>query len=94
MQKCIEYSMWGRRLDYEYLVWIYNHAVRLGLKGTTFFNSDGSIKIVAEGEEKNLNKFVKKMKRGRSFFFFLSPLENFSITWHEPRNEFSDFSIS
>ena len=94
MQKCIDGEMWGRTLSYEYLVWIRDNAVNFGLKGITFFKSDGSIKIIAEGEEMNLNAFVEKLKRGRSFFSFLSPIENFSVTWHEPKNEFNDFSIS
>lgn len=87
--------MWGRNLGYEYLIWIYNHAIKLGLKGIAFFKKDGSIKVVAEGGEENLLIFVKKLRRGhKSFFLFLSPIENFSVSWHEARNEFDDFSIS
>ena len=94
MQKCIESTIWGRRLDYEYLVWIKNNAIRLGLKGITFFKNDGSVRVIAEGEENNLDIFARKLERGRTFLFFLSPIENFSVTWHEPRKEFEDFSIS
>lgn len=94
MQKCIEGVMSGKNLNYEYLVWIRDHAIRLGLKGITFFKNDGSIKIVAEGDERNLFVFIKQLKRGRYFFPLFSPIENFSIQWHEPRQEFEDFSIS
>lgn len=67
MLKCIESVMWGRNLSYDYLLWIRRHAIRLGLKGITFFKNDGSIKTIAEGEERNLLFFVKKLKRGRFF---------------------------
>ena len=94
MQKCIECLMWGRNLDYEYLVWIYNHAINLELKGIAFFKNDGSIKVVAEGREENLLIFVKKLQKGKRKLFLLSPIENFSVSWHEARNDFEDFSIS
>ena len=81
--------MWGRRLDYEYLVWIYNHAVRLGLKGTTFFNSDGSIKIVAEGEEKNLMEFANNLE-GESNY---RDIENFYTKWVEPNKNLESFYV-
>lgn len=94
MQKCIDSVMCGKDLDYKYLLWIYRHAVRLGLKGITFFRNDGSIKVIAEGEEKNLHKFIKKLKRGRFLIPVFHPMENFCVTWHEPKSEFNDFSIS
>ena len=94
MQKCIEGLMWGKNLNYDYLLWIYNIAISLGLKGITFFRNDGSIKVIAEGGEKSLLFFVKKLKRGRFFFPVFSPVENFSIKWCTPKNDFEDFSIS
>ncbi|OGI71055.1 hypothetical protein A3B84_02540 [Candidatus Nomurabacteria bacterium RIFCSPHIGHO2_02_FULL_35_13] len=94
MQKCIESTISGKNLGYDYLLWINRQATRLGLKGITFFKSDGSIKVIAEGEEKNLLFLIKKLRRGRFFFPIFSPVENFSITLHEPRNEFENFSIS
>lgn len=94
MQKCIESTMWGKNLNYDYLLWIKHHAIRLGLKGITFFKNDGSIKVIAEGEERNLLFFISKLQRGRFLFPVFSPVENFSMIWHEPRNEFENFSIS
>jgi len=94
MQKCIDSTISGRNLDHDYLLWIKTHAIRFGLKGVTFFKNDGSIKVVAEGEEKNLLFFINKLKRGRYFFSLFSPIDNFSIAWHQPKNEFEDFSVS
>lgn len=86
--------MSGKNLDYDYLLWINQKANRLGLKGITFFKNDGSIRVIAEGEEANLNRFIKKLEHGPHFFSFFSPLEDFSITFREPKSEFEDFSIS
>ncbi len=94
MQRCIESTIEGRSLNYKDLLWIYRHAIRLGLKGITFFKSDGTIKVIAEGEEKNLLFFIKKIKRGRFLFPIFSLIDNLCIQWHEARNEFDDFSIS
>jgi acylphosphatase len=54
MQKCIENIMSGKNLSYSYLLWIEKNAIRLGLKGIAFFKNDGSIKVIAEGEERKL----------------------------------------
>lgn len=86
--------MWGKNLSYDYLLWIRRHAIRLGLKGITFFKNDGSIKTIAEGEEKNLLFFIKKLRHGKFFLPLFSPVENFSIKWCEAKHEFEDFSIS
>ena len=86
--------MWGKNLSYDYLLWIRRHAIRLELNSVTFFKNDGSIKVIAEGEDKNLLFFIKKLKRGRFFFPLFSPVENFSVKWCEARHEFEDFSIS
>jgi acylphosphatase len=86
--------MSGKNLGYKYLEWINQNANNLGLKGITFFGNDGSIKIIAEGEEGYLNIFISRLQRGRFFFPIFYPVENFYITWQEPKNEFEDFSIS
>jgi acylphosphatase len=94
MAKCIESTMSGRNLNYEYLAWIKKNADKLDLRGLTYFKSDGSIKVIAEGEEKELNIFLRILKRGKYSFPFFSSMENFAVTVQEPRNEFVDFSIS
>ncbi len=86
--------MSGKNLSYDYLLWINRLAIQLGLKGITFFKNDGSIKVIAEGEERSLLFFIAKLKRGRYFFPLFSPVENFSITWQTPKHEFENFSIS
>jgi acylphosphatase len=94
MIKCVESTISGKNLNYNYLVWINSRAQALGLKGITFFHNDGSIKVIAEGEEANLYLFLNKLKHGKFFFPLFSPVENFSVVWQEPKHEFEDFSIS
>lgn len=94
MIKSIESTIWGKSLNHKYVVWIYSNAIKLGLSGIVFFKNDGSIKIIAEGEENNLLFFIKKLKRGRYFFPIFSQIESFSVVWQEPKHEFEDFSIS
>ena len=81
--------MWARRLTYNYLSWIANKATQFGLTGCAFFREDGSIEVIAEGEEENLELFADKLSRGHIFI----RIENFSVTWHHPTSEFQDFSI-
>ena len=94
MLKCIDSTMSGKNLNYDYLLWISHQAIQFGIKGITFFKNDGSLKVIAEGEERNLLFFMKKLRRGRFLLPLFSPVENFSMTWREPKNEFEDFSIS
>ncbi|KKQ88019.1 MAG: hypothetical protein UT09_C0005G0001 [Parcubacteria group bacterium GW2011_GWF2_38_8] len=94
MLKRIEVTMWAERLSYDYLSWAKGIATRLNINGVAFFKNDGSAEIVAEGEERNLIKFVNRLKRGRFFAHFFSPIENFSAAWKEPKKEFETFFIS
>ena len=85
----IECIMWARRVGYDYLSWIGRKADEFGLVGVTFFCKDGSIKVVAEGAEEALNKFVNRLNRRHIF----TRMENFSATWHKPKGEYQDFSV-
>ena len=85
----IESTMWGRRLDYDYLEWIARKAEKFGVTGTTFFRDDGSIEVIAEGEESALEKFTKRLSRGHLFI----QVENFSVVWSKPSGKYEDFSI-
>lgn len=64
-------------------------ARKLGLVGTAQNLPDGSVYIVAEGDEINLNQLINYLKRGS----LLSMVHNVNITWSNPTSEFSDFLI-
>lgn len=65
-------------------------AERLGLSGWVRNESDGSVRIVAEGEEENLQKLVEWCKKGTEF----SRVDNVEYTSGEAKGEFKGFEIN
>lgn len=61
----------------------------LGILGTVQNKDDGSVFIVAEGEEEKLLKYIELLKKGSIF----SKVENISIEWLSATAEFKDFRI-
>ena len=90
MLKRIISGISARALGFGYLSWVKDLAVKLKLKGEVFTKDDGSMEIIAEGEEENLEKLTKKLEKKENS---LSRVENFYIKWEEPKEEFEDFSI-
>lgn len=89
MWKRIESGISARSVEFDFLSWVKGYAANLGLMGATFMKKDGSIEIIAEGEEKNLTKLAKKLEKGDLF----SRVENFYVKWMEPKKEFDNFSV-
>ena len=84
----------AERVGYNYLLWISKNAINLGLKGNAFVKDDGTIDIIAEGDDEVLSKFIKRVRKGHPIFHMLVTINNFSVKWHEPKNEYKDFSIT
>jgi acylphosphatase len=61
----------------------------LGICGTVENLSDGSVRIIAQGNEEKLNEFVDELKTGPQF----AEIENVSIEWREVGEKFEDFKI-
>lgn len=61
----------------------------LGLKGFVKNDSDGSVEIVAEGDEDALSRFVELLREGPLF----GKVENIIVDWEEPTFEFASFEI-
>ncbi|MEA3314209.1 MAG: acylphosphatase [Caldisericota bacterium] len=61
----------------------------LNLVGYTENLHDGSVHIMAEGEEKDLVKFLDVLRKGNSF----SLVKNVDYSFSEPLGEFSAFKI-
>ena len=89
MTKRIESGMAGKRMGFKYLSWIEGLALRYGLTGETYIKEDGSIFVIAEGEEKYLEKFTCKLSVGR----FWHRMENFYADWSDATGKYSDFII-
>lgn len=77
MLKHIESGIGGKSLNSDYLSIVTKLASNCGLQGSVFTKDDGSIKVVAEGEEENLVQFSKKLRKANVF----SSVENFYVNW-------------
>src|SRR3989339_1423794 len=83
MIKHIESGISGKGLGFHYLQWIKNLAINFQIKGIVFTKPDGSIKVVAEGEERDLMKFANKLERESNS----REIENFYTKWAEPNKD-------
>ena len=61
----------------------------LNIAGTVKNLQDGTVEVVAEGEEQALETYLKKLKRGSLF----SHVEKVDVTWQAPTRTFTDFHI-
>lgn len=89
MQKRIECQISGRVQLVMYRDFSTRTARALGLCGTVQNMNDGSVFLVAEGEETILRTFIEKLKKGP----ILARVEDVRVSWGEPTGEFSDFHI-
>jgi len=64
-------------------------ARKLGLFGFARNEPDGTVYIVAEGEEEKLKEFIKWCERGTDY----AKVEKVNIEYKDPTDEFSSFEI-
>lgn len=89
MTKYLESGIGGGSVRTNCLDWICKQANILKINGCTFFKEDGSIKVMAEGEENDLVEFADKLEEANLF----SRRENFYIVWKVQSKKFNNFSI-
>lgn len=65
-------------------------AVEFGLAGWVRNERDGTVRIVAEGERQQLQKFVEWCKKGVQY----STVESVKVEWKEVTGEFERFEIT
>lgn len=65
-------------------------ALKLGLSGSVWNNPDGSVGIVAEGEEEKLRELLAWCRRGPT----RARVTDLDCDWQEPRHEFEGFTIA
>lgn len=61
----------------------------LGLTGFVSNLNDGTVEMIAEGEEENLKKFLAWANKGPE----LAKIEKIESKWAKPTGEFSSFEI-
>lgn len=74
-------------VNFRYYTW--QEAKKLGLVGWARNEKDGSVMIVAEGEEENLKKLIDYCKQGPRF----AKVKNVEMQWNEAGGEFKDLNI-
>ncbi len=89
MIKHIESGISGKSLGFPYLREVKNLALKFQIKGIVFTKPDGSIKVVAEGEEENLAEFANKLERES----YSREIENFYTKWGEPNEDLQSFYV-
>ncbi len=89
MKKGIECVVTGRVQLVMFRDFVKRNARSLGLVGTVQNLSDGSVEVVAEGDEKNLLKLIGVLYHGS----LLSRVDDVKVLWREPTNVFSNFNI-
>jgi len=61
----------------------------LGLAGFVKNGADGSVRVVAEGDEEVLKRFIELLREGPLF----AKVKNIMADWEEPTSEFASFEI-
>ncbi len=89
MKKRIECHVEGRVQMVMYRDFAMRKAKVLGLSGTAKNNQDGTVTVVAEGEEEQLGMYIEKLKRGSA----LSHVEHVEVAWSDAHGTMTDFSI-
>ncbi len=63
---------------------------KLGLTGTVQNLSDGTVKVIAQGEKVKLEELLLRLKKGS----LLSRVDRVEETWGTPLDTFTKFTIS
>lgn len=89
MKKRVECRITGRVHVVMFRDFTARNARRLGLAGFVKNNPDGSVAVVAEGEENDLLVFLKKLEKGP----LLARVDRVETIWKESVGDFLDFQI-
>ncbi len=89
MQKRLECVVTGRVQLVMFRDFVMRKSRARGLVGTVKNNPDGSVLLVAEGEEVKLQELLALVRRGS----MLSRVDDVRETWGNPLGEFKSFDI-
>ena len=90
MQKRLECKVRGRVQMVMYRDFTMRKARKLGLVGTVKNNIDGTVSVVAEGEEESLHEFIPLLMKGS----LLARVDAVSVIWKDATNKFTQFVIA
>jgi acylphosphatase len=89
MQKRLECKIEGLVQLVMFRDFVNRNATKLGLGGIVQNMKDGSVYVIAEGEEEKLRKLLVLLQKGPIF----ARVEDVQEKWVEPIGEFSSFNI-
>ena len=90
MQKRLECEIFGRVQMVMFRDFAQRHGERFGLIGEVRNTENGTVIVVAEGEEEILRKYLEELKKGPLFAKVLRIDEK----WQEPKGEYENFKIT
>ncbi|MDB5189148.1 MAG: acylphosphatase [Parcubacteria group bacterium] len=90
MNERLEALVSGRVQMVMYRDFVRRNATALKLMGEVKNLSDGTVLVIAEGTRPQLEKLLKKLRRGP----FLASVTDIKITWLPSTHSFSAFNIS
>ncbi len=88
--KRAEFRIYGIVQGVGFRYFVYRKASLLNLKGFTKNLYDGSVLVVAEGEEEKLNELHNLLKIGPTHAY----VQKVEVEYSEPKNQFTRFEIS
>jgi acylphosphatase len=89
MKKCVHLIVSGMVQGVGFRYYVHHSARRHYLKGWVKNMDDGRVETMAEGEENELQEFVREVKKGSRF----STVDDVQVEWHAYSNQFKDFKI-
>lgn len=89
MKKRLEARVFGRVQLVMFRDFVQRNASQLSLTGCVWNEQDGSVRVIAEGEETSLLQLIKKLHRGS----VLSRVESVEVEWKESSDGYEDFRI-
>ena len=90
MMKRISATVTGRVQGVGYRYYVTDCADDRGILGYVKNNPDGTVTVVAEGEESSLRDFTEALHATRDKYIKVNDI---SVIWEAARHEFSDFGI-
>lgn len=89
MQSAVDTIVSGRVQMVMYRDYVRRKATILALVGEVENLADGTVRIHAEGEKKNLETFIDLLQKGS----FLANVEHVAVLWTKPTGAFKSFII-
>lgn len=89
MQKRLESVVSGRVQLVMFRDFVTRNACKLGLVGTVRNNPDGTVSVIAEGEEPKLNELLTLIHKGS----ILSRVDGVTEKWSDPLGGYKKFVI-